>query len=336
MTVGPLARKVLRTLPAAALWSAILAVPLVIDNAFVVGKVLVFVGINVIIVTGLALLFGYGGQVSLGHAAFYGIGAYASGFATVKMGWPWLAGVGCAIGVSALGGLLLSFPSLRLRGHYLAMATLGFGEIMQVVFVEAKGVTGGTDGMLGIPAPAVGRIALGTPEASYWLVWIIAGAALLLAGNVTRSRPGRALRAMHGSEAGAQACGIDLTVLKVQVFVVSAALAGLAGSLYAHVVGFVSPTSFGLHTSVMLLAMAVLGGAGSLAGPAVAAAAFTLLPYVDALVPGLPRDVATAISEWEIDIYGLAIILVMLLAPGGAAGLLRRLRRKPRTKEGSA
>lgn len=319
------AGKALRAAPVAALAVAIAAVPVVLDDAFLVGKVLSFVGINVIIVTGLALLFGYGGQISLGHAAFYGIGAYASGFVTAKLGGPWLAGIAAAIVVSAIGGLVLSFPSLRLRGHYLAMATLGFGEIMQVVFVEAKGVTGGADGMLGIPMPQVGAFTFDTPAANYWLVWGAAALALLLARNITVSRPGRAMRAMHGSELGAQACGIELTKLKVQVFVMSAALTGLAGALYAHLVGFVSPSSFGLHTSVMLLAMAVLGGTGSLAGPAAAAALFTLLPYADAIIPGLSRDAAEVIADWEIDIYALAIILVMLLAPGGIAGVTRRV-----------
>lgn len=320
----------LRAAPVAILAIAIAAIPLVVSDMFLVGKVLAFVGINVIVVTGLALLFGYGGQVSLGHAAFYGIGAYASGFVTVKLGGPWLAGMAAAVVVSAIGGLVLSFPSLRLRGHYLAMATLGFGEIMQVFFVEAKSVTGGTDGMLGIPMAQVGSFRFDTPAANYWLVWGVAGLALLLARNITVSRPGRAMRAMHGSELGAQACGIELTTLKVQVFVLSAALAGVAGALYAHLVGFVSPSSFGLHTSVMFLAMAVLGGTGSLAGPASAAVLFTLLPYADAIIPGLSRDAAKAIAEWETDIYALAIILVMLVAPGGIAGVLRRLKGRMR------
>lgn len=321
---------VMKWLPAVAVGLAIAVVPLVVHDRFLVGKVFTFVGINVLIVTGLALLFGYAGQVSIGHAAFYGIGAYASAYATTRLGWPWFAAVAVAMLLSAIGGGLLAFPSLRLRGHYLAMATLGFGEIMAFVFVEAKGVTGGTDGMTGIPSPSIGSLELLTPQANYWLVWLAAGLALVVARNITVSRPGRAMRAMHGSELGAQACGVDLTRLKVQVFIVSAAMAGLAGALYAHLVGFVSPSVFGLHTSVMLLTMTVVGGTGSLAGPFIAAAVFTLLPYMDAIVPGLPREVAKTFADWETDIYGLAIILVMLFAPGGAAGLLRRMRLRPR------
>lgn len=314
--------RIARRLPIVAIVAAVALLPVFVEDAFLVGKVLTFVGINVIVVTGLALLFGFAGQVSLGHAAFYGIGAYASAYATARLGWPWLAGVVLAVLLSALGGLALSFPSLRLRGHYLAMATLGFGEIMAFIFVEAKEVTGGTDGFTGIPAAAVGGLEFLSPRADYWLVWGLAGLVLLLARNITRSRPGRAMRAMHGAELGAQACGIDITRLKVQVFVLSAALAGLGGALYAHVVGFVSPSLFHLHTSVMLLTMAVVGGTGSLGGPVAAATLLTLLPYADSLVPGMPREVAAAIADWEADIYGLAIILVMLFAPKGLAGIL--------------
>jgi branched-chain amino acid transport system permease protein len=143
---------------------------------------------------------------------------------------------------------------------------------------------------------------------------------------MVRVRPGRAMQAVHGSELGAQSCGIDIVRIKVQVFVVSAVLAGVSGSLYAQLVGFISPSLFALDTSIVLVAMAVLGGTGSLAGPMIAAAALTLMPYVDALVPGLSRNVAESLQNWRDDIYGLVIILVMLYVPGGLAGALRRFR----------
>ena len=139
-------------------------------------------------------------------------------------------------------------------------------------------------------------------------------------------RPGRAMRALHGSELGAMACGIDIVGLKVRVFTVSAVLAGIAGSLYAHLVGFVSPSTFSLHLSVILIAMAVVGGSGSLAGPALAAAMLTLIPFADAIIPGLSRDALALIQDWEADVYGLIIILVMLFAPGGVSGIMRRRR----------
>lgn len=309
------------------------ALPLVVADRFLI-KVLTFAGIDVIVVTGLALLFGYAGQISLGHAAFVGIGAYASAIVTVRLGWPWLAGMAVAIVASALGGFLLALPSLRLRGHYLAMATLGFGEIMYLAAREAEPYTGGQNGFTGIRPPQVASIVLTDAAANYWLVWGVAGVALLLAFNIVRVRPGRAMRATHGSELGAQASGVDITRVKVQVFTLSAALAGVAGALHAHFVGFISPQLLTLSNSVEYIAKTVIGGTASLAGPALSAVFFRLLHDVDALVPGMPDALVSAIQAWLPDIYGLTIILVMLFAPGGIAGMLRRLRR-PRRSPGA-
>lgn len=312
----------------------VMGAPLVIDDRFVI-KVLTFAGINAITVIGLSILFGYAGQISLGHAAFLGIGAYTSGYVTVELGWPWFAGVTLGASLAGIGGLLLALPSLRLKGHYLAMATLAFGELMFIFFVEAEPITGGVDGFGGIPWPSVFGFEFNTPQLNYWLVWGIALAVLALVYNMVRMRPGRAMRALHGSELGAQACGVDIVRIKVGVFVISAMFAGVAGALYAHLVGFISPSLFTLHISVLLVAMTVLGGTSSLAGPVIAAVLLTLLPYLDALVPGMPESVATFFQEWEADIYGLTIILVMLFAPDGIAGLLRRIRRRaPEPAEG--
>ncbi len=294
------------------------------DSRYVL-KVLTFVGINALIVLGLALLFGYAGQVSLGHAAFFGLGAYASAWVTKTMGLPWLGGLAAAILVTGIGGILLAMPSLRLKGHYLAMATLAFGEIMRIVFVEAKTITGGPDGLSGIPYASIGPVEFDTPQLNFWLVWGSVGLALWLASNVVRGRPGRSMLALHGSELGAMASGIGITGLKVRVFTMSAVFAGVAGSLYGAVVGFVSPSTFSLHLSVILVAMAVLGGTKSLLGPILAAALLTLIPYADAVIPGLSRGVIAVIQGWEADLYGLVIILVMLFLPGGIAGLLRGL-----------
>jgi branched-chain amino acid transport system permease protein len=307
--------------------AAIAVVPLLLTggDARYVLKVLTFVGINAIIVTGLSLLFGYAGQVSLGHAAFYGLGAYTSGYLTAVVGVPWLIGLCAAIAITAIGGVLLALPSLRLKGHYLAMATLGFGEIMRVVFVEARDITGGPDGLSGIPFASVGTFAFDTPQANYWLVWGTLGVVVWISANIVRGRPGRSMIALHGSPLGTQASGISITGLKVRAFTISAAFAGTAGALYASVVGFVSPSTFTLHFSVILLAMAVLGGTRSLAGPLAAAVVMTLIPFADAVVPGMSREVLDFFQDWQADIYGLVIIVVMLYLPDGVAGLLRRM-----------
>lgn len=304
--------------------AALAAIPLLTPDRYVL-KVLVYVGVNVIVIAGLALLFGHAGQISMGHAAFVGIGAYTSAYLVKSLGAPWLVGVLGATLLAAVGGLVLALPALRLRGHYLAMATLGFNEIMYVVFREARAVTGGNDGLGGIPYPEVAGLKIDTPVGVYLLVWGVALMTLLLVTNILRSRPGRAMRALHATENGALACGIDTAGLKIRTFGLSAALAGLAGALYAHGVGFISPTTFGLEQSVIYVAIVVVGGAGSLAGPVLAAVALTLLPYADALVPGLSKDTIAVMQDWEADIYGLAMIAVVIFAPAGIGGLLKRI-----------
>lgn len=318
----------LRTaLPAVAVAAAVLALPLFVHDRYLL-KVLSYVGIDVVVVLGLALLFGFAGQISLGQAAFFGIGAYTSGVLVAVHGWPWVAGVAAAIAASAAAGALLALPVGRLRGHYLAMATLGFSEIALVAFTELKGLTGGTDGLSGIPYPALGPFAARTPGANYVLVWGVAAVAYVVAANVVALRPGRALRALHGSENGAQACGIDVGRTKVVAFSAAAGLAGLGGALYAHLVGFISPGSFTLELSILLVAMIALGGMGSLPGAVLGAVLLGMLPYLDAVVPGLPKSAVEVLQSWEADIYGLVLILVMLFMPRGIAGALRRLRRE--------
>lgn len=316
----------------------VVSVPLVVDDKYVL-RILTFVGINLIMVAGLSLLFGYAGQISLGHAAFYGLGAYTSGF-LAKAGVPWVLALIAGVLAAALGGLLLALPSLRLKGHYLAMATLGFGEIMLFLFTETESITGGSNGLRGIPAAGVGSFIADTPVARYMLVWAVVIVVLVLAGNVVRHRPGRALRAIHGSETGAQACGIDTVRIKIQVFVISAGLGGLAGVLYAQYVGFVSPSTFTLHYSLILVTMVALGGMGSLAGAVAGTVLLTLLPYADAIIPGLPRAAVEFLQDWESDIHGVVLILVMLFMPGGLAGwarsLLTRVSRRQRPVSGDA
>ncbi|HET6494372.1 MAG TPA: branched-chain amino acid ABC transporter permease [Thermoleophilia bacterium] len=316
------ARTLGRLAPFVAL-AIIAIVPLLVTDRFLL-KIFTFAGINALVVTGLALLFGYAGQVSLGHAAFVGLGAYTCAFCTVRLEWPWLLAFIASGALAAVGGLLLALPSLRLKGHYLAMATLGFGLLMTLAFVEAEPITGGVDGFGGIPFPTLGPIEIREASSLYWLVWAIVGIALVAAFNVTSLRPGRAMRALHGSELGAQACGVDVVGVKVRAFVVSALLAGLAGALYASVVGFVSPSIFTLTASIAFLAMAVVGGTRSLSGPLAAAVLLTLVQYLDALIPGIPRETAQTLQSYQEDIYGLAIVLVVVLAPGGLASMWRR------------
>lgn len=311
--------------------AAVLFVPLLGADRYVL-KVLTFVGVNTLIVLGLALLFGYAGQVSLGHAAFFGIGAYTSAYLTKMLGLPWLVALAAAAVLAACAGRAVAMPGLRLKGHYLAMATLGFNEIMSVAFVEARQFTGGNDGLGGVPFPAIGPYELKTPVALYLLVWSVALIALVGVANILRSCPGRAMRALHCTEPGASSCGIDVSDMKVRAFTLSAALAGLAGSLYAHTVGFISPSTFGLDLSILLVAAVVLGGRESLAGPVIAMAALTLLQYAGALVPGLSRQAAETIQSWVPDIVGLTVVGVLVARSRGFT-LRGRTERSERGRE---
>ena len=301
---------------------SVAALPLVLTDRFLL-RIFTFVGLNALVVVGLAVLLGYAGQISLGNAAFMGIGAYTCAYLTARLDVPWLVAFAAAGVVSALGGLLLALPSLRLKGHYLAMATLGFGELAFLAFVEAQAITGGVNGFTAIPLPKIGSFVLREPSSLYWLVWGVAGLAVLISANVVSMRPGRLMRALHGSLLGAQASGVDVVAIKIGAFVISALFAGLAGALYASVVGFISPSVFTLGASVTFVAMAVIGGSNSLAGPIVAAALLTLLQYLGALLPGISQDTAQLVQSYQADIYGLAIILVVLFAPGGVGALLK-------------
>ncbi|MEN6622095.1 MAG: branched-chain amino acid ABC transporter permease, partial [Smithella sp.] len=212
----------------------IMAVPIFLQGSYFL-NVLVFIGINTMLAIGLNLLMGYAGQISLGHAAFFGLGAYISGVLTTRYGLdPWTA---LAVAAVANGGLsfIIGFPILKLKGHYLAMATLGFGIIMFIVFNETVTVTGGPSGLSGIPNLHIGSLIFDNDMHNYYLIWIITLAIMLLSINLSQSRIGRALRAIADSEVAARVMGVNARILKVQIFTVSAVISAIAGSLYAHI-----------------------------------------------------------------------------------------------------
>ena len=224
----------------------------------------IFAGIWSLVTIGLSLLMGYAGQISLGQAAFYGIGAYVSAILTVHFGLnPWLCMV-IGMAVAAVVAVMVGVPSLKLRGHYLAMATLAFGIIVYIIFNEEGEWTGGPDGMSGIPGLNLFGFEFDSVEKYYYLVWFFVFAAFIFTINIIQSRSGRALRAIHISEAAANAMGINVSRFRIIVFVYSGILASLAGSLYAHYMNFVNPTSFDLFFSIKLIIMIALGGMHSI------------------------------------------------------------------------
>ena len=279
--------------------------PLVVTNRYYL-NVMIFIGIHTLIVVGLNLLMGYAGQISLGHAAFFGIGAYTSGIltATYQVS-PWPAMV-IAVVVTVAVALMVGVPALKLTGYYLAMATLGFGIIVYICFKELVWLTGGPSGLVGIPGLTIGKMILDEPRAYYYLVWGITLGAIAASLNIVDSRVGRALRAIHDSESAARASGIYTARLKIWVFVISAVYASVAGSLYAHFITFISPSSFDFMFSIKLVTMVVVGGMASIWGAVFGAATLTMLP-----------EVLAVFHDYDIVIFGLILMLVMIFMPQG-------------------
>ena len=281
-------------------------------------NVLVFMGINTMLAVALNLLLGFAGQISLGHAAFFGLGAYISGVLTASHGVnPWLAMCIAAVAVGLIA-FVLGFPILKLKGHYLAMATLGFGIIVYIVFNETVDVTGGPSGLTGIPTLKMGQTEFQGDLKSYYLVWGFTLLTMLLSINIDHSRIGRALRAIHDSEVASRVMGVNARFLKVQVFTLSAIISAVAGSLYAHTMTFVSPASFGFNFSVELVTMVIIGGLGSIFGSFLGAALLTLLP-----------EMLRVVQDYDIVVYGFLLIVMTMFMPkglaGGIAGLARRV-----------
>jgi len=283
----------------------VLLAPLQFKGGYLL-NVLVFVGIHTMLAIGLNLLLGYAGQISLGHAGFFGMGAYLSGVLTVTYGWnPWLA-MPIAAAVVGVLAFLIGFPILKLKGHYLAMATLGLGIILYIVFNETIDLTGGPSGLSGIPYLQIGDMVFDSDIKSYYLVWCFTLLVTLFSVNLANSRVGRALRAVHDSEVAARVVGVNSRMLKVQIFALSAIICSLAGSLYAHTMTFIAPASFGFNFSVELLTMVVIGGLGSVYGSFLGAALLTLLP-----------EFLRAAQDYDIIIYGAMLMLMVMFMPGG-------------------
>ena len=278
-------------------------------------SIAVIIGLHTIAAVGLSLLMGYAGQVSLGHAAFYGMGAYLSGIASTSLGMnPWLT-----IPVAALvtGGVaaIIGTPIFRLRGHFLAMATLGWGIIVYILFNELREVTGGPSGLTGIPNLSLFGWPLNTDVRSYYLVWAFALGVIFLSRNIVDSRVGRALRGIHGSESAAAALGVKTAHYKLAVFALSAVYASLAGSLYAYYLLFVNPPPFSFKFSIELLVMVMIGGLAHIWGALLGAALITILG--ESLRAAIPLVMGHASGEYEIIAFGLILMATMIALPEG-------------------
>lgn len=269
----------------------------------------IFIGINALVAIGLTILMGYAGQISLGQAGFYGIGAYVSAILSLHYGLPVLLSIFIAIIIASIAALVIAIPSLRLKGHYLAVATLGFGEIIHIILHEWG--PGGPSGFGDIPHFSFFGYTLQSTLEYFYLIWLSIIVIMIFSLNLLNSMTGKALRAIHDSELASVTLGINITSIKIKVFILSAVYASLAGALYAHYVTFLSPSGFSLFYSVLVLMMVVIGGISNIWGGIAGAFIITILP-----------ETLRGFKEFDILVYGLILTLALLFMRKGIVPLL--------------
>ena len=282
-------------------------------------QILVNIGIGIVLALGLNVITGLTGQLSLGHAAFMSVGAFTSALLTIKMGMPITVNLLVTGAVTALVGALIGYPILRLTGDYLAICTLGFAEIVKVIFLNLDI----TNRALGLSVPPANS-AIPMP----FVVWGVAILAIILVSFVYNSRFGRALKAIRGDEIAAEAMGINVARYKVQSFALGTFLAGVGGGLYAHFISYINPSDFGFLKSIDILSMIVLGGLGSIPGAVIGAGVLSAAP-----------EFLRFMANYRMLVYGALLVFMMLFRPNGLMGgvnfsdmVLRALGRKPHLK----
>ncbi len=316
----------------------IAVVPYIITSPYYL-RVINFAGIFGIVCIGLSLLLGYAGQISIGQAGFFAIGAYASGILTAQFGYSIWFGILAGIVLSTVLAFIVGIPTLKLKGHYLAMATLGIGEIIHIIAVADTedftklfrvvgqllgypadtltralnpyaALTGGPSGFAQIPTLWLGPWKIDTPDEWFYSIWILVLILTVLSLNLIHSRIGRALRAIHGNEEAARAMGVNTAPLKIGIFAVSAAVTSIAGSLYAHYVSFISPATFSINESILFVVMVAVGGMTNIWGAIVGSLIMTILP-----------ESLRFFHDYDVLMYGLVLLIVMMFMPDGIVGV---------------
>jgi len=301
-------RSALANIPYIAILVILVFVPVFVSNLYYI-QVLIFVGIYIILTLSLNLLNGYVGLLSIGHAAFYGIGAYASAKLMMEAGFPFLLAMSGAGVIAGIFGYLIAKPTLRLSGIYMTLATLGFNIILFLVLQNWMSFTNGPLGIMDVPSPVIFGYEISSRAGYYYLILTLI---LLTLGSMYRlihCRFGRALIAIREDDLAAEATGIDTTRYKIQAFVLAAFYAGIAGSFYAHFIGFISPDSFYIYESFILLAMLAFGGQGNLIGPVVGATVLLIIP-----------EAFRFLQEYRMFVYGSVLIIMMLVRRQGLLG----------------
>jgi len=301
-------RSIMANSPYLVIVALLAAVPAVITNLYHI-QVMIFIGIYIILTLSLNLLNGYVGLLSIGHAAFYGIGAYASAKLVMEAGLPFTLAMPCAGAVAGIFGYLIAKPTLRLSGIYMTLATLGFNMICFLILQNWMSFTNGPLGIMDIPPPNIFGYEIETRVQYYYLIFFLVLLTVVSMHRLMTCRFGRALVSIRENELAAEAMGVNTTRYKVQAFVLAAFFAGIAGSYYAHFVKYISPDSFYIYESFILLAMLAFGGQGNLIGPVVGAAVLIVIP-----------ELIRFLQEYRMLVYGGVLIIMMLVRRQGLLG----------------
>lgn len=305
----------------------VIAVPLAVPNMYI-QQIVNMIGIYIILGTGINILTGYTGQLSLGQAAFFGIGAYVAALINTRLGFQFFPALLGAMFVTAVFGFVLAVPALKVKGSYLALLTMGFGEVIRIVMINWTPVTNGTAGILGIECPEIFGFSFDNLSKYYYLIVVFVVIGILYQNVLMKSRTGRAFIAIREDSEAAELTGIDITTYKIRAFVLSAVYCGVAGVLYAMMIKYVSPDTFTNNTSSTILWTAIVGGFGTVAGPVIGGIVMQVLP-----------EALRFLGEWRLVIYGVILLIVILRFPGGLYPYLHRFGAKifgKKDKEDSA
>jgi branched-chain amino acid transport system permease protein len=292
-----------------ALAATVLLLPFIVGSQYVM-RIVIMIGVYAILAQSLGLITGYAGQTSLGHAAFYAIGAYTSAIVSIQTGWSFFITAPIAAVFAALMGLALGLPTLRLSGTYLAITTLGFSEFVRMVLLNWEPVTNGPLGISRIPRPSIlGVDLIVGNNGLYYLMLVFLVITTVVIYNIVNSKVGRALMSIRDDELAATMMGVKTTYYKVLVFVIGAFFAGLAGAFYAHMIRFIDPNTFTFDTSILILSIVILGGMGTIKGMFVGSALLISFP-----------EVMRFLQEYRFVVYGVVLVLTMRFRPQGILG----------------
>lgn len=290
----------------------LLVLPFLFSNQYLV-QIINMIGIYALLGTGVNILTGYTGQLSLGQAAFYGIGAYTTGLLSIHFKLPFLVILPLAVIITAIFGIILAIPALKVKGSYLALVTIGFGEIVRMVLVNWVSFTKGPAGIVGIAPPRFFGYAIDTLHKNYYLILVFVAAGIIYQKCLMSSRTGRAFMAIREDDKAAELTGINITNFKIKAFVISAVYSAVAGVLYATMIRYISPDTFTTNDSNIILWTAIMGGMGTTAGPVIGAVVMTILP-----------EALRFLGDWRMVIYGIMLLVVIIKYPGGLMPYLKK------------